>query len=219
MHTVNLRHDAAHGGALHAQGIYMNEGLLKQVLNCTSLPSLPAVAVRVIELTSDKNVKVQELAKTIGHDQGLSTKILRTVNSSFYGVRTRVATIDKAIVMLGLAPVKVLALGFSLVSSVGEDESGFDYVSYWRRGLYTAVAAKLIAEAAEAGSADECFLGGLLQDVGMVALHRTLGRITSRWCRARGTIATWGRRSWKSWTRRTRTSGRCCARSGGCRMN
>jgi two-component system, cell cycle response regulator len=154
----------------------MNEGLLKQVLNCATLPSLPAVAVRVIELTSDKNVKVQELATTIAHDQGLSAKILRTVNSSFYGVRTRVATIDKAIVMLGLAPVKVLALGFSLVSSVGEDDSGFDYVSYWRRGLYTAVAAKLIADAAEAGSADECFLGGLLQDVGMVALHRTLGR-------------------------------------------
>jgi diguanylate cyclase (GGDEF)-like protein len=154
----------------------MNEGLLKEILSCPSLPSLPQVAVKVIELTSDKNVRVPELASTVQCDQGLSAKILKTVNSSFYGVRTRVATIEKAIVMLGLAPVKVLALGFSLVASVGAGSDGFDYVAYWRRGLYSATAAKFIAEAAKAGSADESFLGGLLQDIGMMALFRALGK-------------------------------------------
>lgn len=154
----------------------MKEELLKKVLSCPTLPSLPAVALRVIELTGDPNVKMSELSSTIQNDQGLAAKILKTVNSSFYGLRQPCATINKALVMLGLGPVKTLALGFSLVSSVGKDsDSRFDYVGYWRRGLYTAVAAKAIAEAAKRPWADEVFLAGLLQDLGEMALFRALG--------------------------------------------
>ncbi|MDX2146706.1 MAG: GGDEF domain-containing protein [Planctomycetota bacterium] len=153
----------------------MNSELLSQVLGCKSLPSLPAVAVRVIELTSDKNVRLAELAQTIQHDQGLSAKVLRTVNSSFYGIRTRCSTIDRAIVMLGLSPVKTLALGFSLVSTIAEKaDEHFDLVAYWRRGLYSAVAAKVVAEAAKFPRADEAFLAALLQDVGVMAMYLSI---------------------------------------------
>ena len=151
--------------------------VLEEILSCQNLPSLPAVALRVIELTSDVNVSLTDLAETIQNDQGLATKILKTVNSSFYGLRKRCATIDKAIVMLGLSPVKSLALGFSLVESI-DNPAGtdtFDYVTYWRRGLYSAVSGKLLAEHARLDCGDEVFLGGLLQDLGMIALYRTLG--------------------------------------------
>ena len=155
----------------------MNPELLEDVLSCPSLPSLPAVAAQVIELTSNENVVLDDLAGVIKADQGLSTKILRTVNSSFYGLRQPCTTIEKALVMLGLGPVKTLALGFSLVSAVDTDSKGsFDYEGYWRRGLDTAVAAKCIADAAELDCADEAFLAGLLHDIGMVALYRALDR-------------------------------------------
>ncbi|MCC6227798.1 MAG: GGDEF domain-containing protein [Phycisphaerales bacterium] len=154
----------------------MNRELLEEILSCPSLPSLPAVAVRVIELTGSDDVSMKELAATIENDQALAAKVLRTVNSSFYGLRTRCATISKALVMLGLGPVKTLALGFSLVSTIGEQDSQFDYVSYWRRGLYTAVSSKLFAEAAKKKCSEEAFLGGLLQDVGVMALYRALGK-------------------------------------------
>ncbi|HLO40967.1 MAG TPA: HDOD domain-containing protein [Phycisphaerales bacterium] len=154
----------------------MEVALLEEVLACPSLPSLPAVAVRVIELTADRNVSLKELADTIQNDQGLTAKILRTVNSSYYGLRTRCGSINKALVMLGLGPVKSLALGFSLVASQQIDpRSGFDLVAYWRRGLYTAVAAKSLAEAAQKNFADEAFLAGLLQDVGVMAMFQALG--------------------------------------------
>ncbi len=71
----------------------MNHELLEEILSCPSLPSLPAVAVRVIEMTQNPNVKLDELASVIQNDQGLSAKILRTVNSSFYGLRQRCSTI------------------------------------------------------------------------------------------------------------------------------
>lgn len=154
----------------------MNHELLEEILSCPSLPSLPAVAVRVIEMTQNPNVKLDELASAIQNDQGISAKILRTVNSSFYGLRQRCSTIDRALVLLGLAPVRALVLGFSLVQTIraGKDDP-FDYTAYWRRGMYTAVAARCIAEAAGRKNADEAFLGGLLQDIGVMALYRALG--------------------------------------------
>lgn len=155
----------------------MNTELLDEILACQSLPSLPAIAVQVLELTSDQNVSMDELAQLIQTDQAMAAKILRTVNSSFYALRERCTTIRKALVMLGLSPVKSLVLGFSLVNSIDMDEdSAFDYVAYWRRGLYTAAAAKSVADlAGYTDTADECFLSGLLQDIGMIALLQTLG--------------------------------------------
>lgn len=153
----------------------VNHDLLERVLSCPELPSLPAVALRVIEMTADPHVKLSELAAVIQNDQGLAAKILRTVNSSYYALRQPCSTINKALVMLGLGPVKSLALGFSLVSSVNTNkDANFDYEAYWRRGLYSAVAAKAVADAARKPWADEAFLAGLLQDLGVMALLKSL---------------------------------------------
>ncbi len=154
----------------------MDHDLLEEVLSCPTLPSLPAVALEVIELTRDVNVEMDKLAATIQNDQGLSAKVLKTVNSSYYGLRKKCGTIKQAIVVLGLSTVKSLTLGFSLVSSIDlKDKQGFDHNEYWRRGLFTGVASRSIAKVGCPDYQDEAFLGGLLQDVGMVALFETLG--------------------------------------------
>lgn len=154
----------------------MNPELFEQVLSCKRLPTIPAVALRVVELTRDKNVSMRALAELITNDQGLTAKVLRTVNSSFYGLRQPSSSINQAIVMLGLSAVKSLALGFCVVEAVKDcDSAGFDLVSYWRRSLHTGIAARCIAKEARIGFEEECFLGGLLQDVGMIALYQTLG--------------------------------------------
>lgn len=154
----------------------MNTELLEEILSCPSLPSLPTVAMRVVELTQDPGVSMRELAETIQVDQGLAAKVLRTVNSSFYGLPKRCGSIEKALVMLGLRPVKSLALGFSLVECVGTEEcEGFDYASYWRRGLYAATAARFIAHRVCRSQEEEAFVAGLFEDIGMVAMHRALG--------------------------------------------
>ncbi|GJM20039.1 MAG: hypothetical protein DHS20C14_22520 [Phycisphaeraceae bacterium] len=154
----------------------MDRHVLEEVLACPSLPSLPTVATRIIELTNNPDVSVDELAEAIRWDQALSARILRTVNSSYYGLRERCTTIHKALLLLGMRPVKALALGFSLIDAVDyESEGGLDYRAYWRRAIYTAQAAKAIARAAGGCEPDEAFLVGMLQDVGMIALHHALG--------------------------------------------
>lgn len=154
----------------------MNADILDSILGCPALPSLPAVAARVVELASQEDVSLDELADTIQTDQALAAKVLRTVNSSYYGLRTRVGSIRKAISMLGLGPVKSITLGFSLVSSLADAEvENFDFETYWRRALYSAAASRHFAEAAKIEAADEVFLAALMQDVGMVAMQVGLG--------------------------------------------
>lgn len=154
----------------------MDQTLLERILRSPKLPTLPAIAVRILDLTQDVNVSISALASTIENDQAIAARVLRTVNSSFYGLRRSCSSINQAVVLLGLASVKTLALSFSLVSTLrkrGEDE--FDHVAYWRRSIYSAVAGRIIARQAGLARYEEAFLGGLLQDIGMMAMYQTLG--------------------------------------------
>lgn len=153
----------------------MDQQLLDRILKCERLPSFPAIAARVIEMCGDEQVSVRELGEVLSHDTAISTKILRTTNSSFYGLRHRVTTVERATAMLGINAVKMLALGFSLVPQLkgmgGED---FDPTIIWKRSLYAAVGAHTIAREVKFEHYDEAFIAGLLQDLGVIVLLQSL---------------------------------------------
>jgi len=153
----------------------MDQQLLDRILKCERLPSFPAIAARVIEMCGDENVSVCELGEVLSHDTAMSTKILRTINSSFYGLRHRITTVDRAAAMLGLNTVKMLALGFSLVPQLksmgGED---FDPSIIWKRNLFSAVSAHTIAREVKFPHYEEAFIAGMLQDLGVIVLLQAL---------------------------------------------
>ncbi|NBC11393.1 MAG: HDOD domain-containing protein [Planctomycetes bacterium] len=154
----------------------MNDELLKRVLQCPRLPSLPTIAIEVIELCRQQDINIKQIATTISNDPALSSKILKTVNSSFYGLSQRVSTISHALVILGLNSVKTLALGFSLIDKFkDEGQQHFDLMLLWKRSLYGAVGSRLIAQHAGLLQHEEAFLAGLLKDIGVMAMIQTLG--------------------------------------------
>ena len=119
---------------------------------------------------------MNRVAETLRHDPALSSKILKTANSAFYGQSQTIGTIERALVVIGLSAVKTLVLGFSLVTTLKRSETtGFDHVAYWRRSLYTATAAQVLSQNLRTARREEAFLGGLLQDLGMVAMNQALG--------------------------------------------
>jgi len=153
----------------------MNQELLERVLQSPRLPSLPTIALEVIDLVRQQDVNIKQIANTIQLDPALSSKILKTVNSSFYGQAYQISTISHALVVLGLNSVKTLALGFSLVANLKHsEETGFNHLDFWKRSLYTATAARSLAKQAGMVQQEEAFLGGLLQDLGMLAMSQTL---------------------------------------------
>ena len=154
----------------------MNESILEQIRSCPNLPSLPSVAMQVVDMTAADDVDINKLADLITADPALTTKILKTVNSPFYGLSKNVSTVSQSLVILGLQSVKTLVLGFSLVRNLrSHEDSQFDYQSYWRRSIYAAVAARAIAIEVKLVQREEAFLAALLQDVGMPVLHIAMG--------------------------------------------
>src|SRR5271170_7717042 len=124
----------------------LNAELVNKIRQCPNLPSLPTIAIQVLDLAGKADVDIAEIARIISKDPALSTKILRTVNSSFYGRSQHVSTISHALVILGLQSVKTLVLGFSLVTTLSKDKQrGFNHLNYWRRSIYAVTAARTIA--------------------------------------------------------------------------
>ena len=153
----------------------MDWDVLDRVLRSPRLPSLPAIAVEVTSL-AQQDVNIDQVAETLRHDPALSSKILKIANSAMYGQSQQISTITRAILVLGLSAVKTLALGFSLVTTLKRPEdASFDHVGYWRRSLYTATAARTLSQHLQMARREEPFLGGLLQDLGMVAMSQALG--------------------------------------------
>lgn len=132
--------------------------------------------MQVLELTRDPRVSIQRIADLVQNDPALTTKVLRTVNSSYYGLATPCPSISRAMSLLGLNTVKSIVLGFSLVETtkaVGLD-GRFDLENYWRRAVYGAAAARAVALSVRALDPEEAFVGSLLQDIGMLAAFAAL---------------------------------------------
>jgi diguanylate cyclase (GGDEF)-like protein len=154
----------------------MNEPLIETILSCPSLPSLPASAMKIIELCRREDVAVGELSTTISHDPALTVKILKTVNSSYYGLSHRVTTIRHAVVLLGINTVRTLAMGFTLVEALRDEEGkAFDPTPIWQFSLYSAMVARSVSLQTGNEFFEEAFIGALLQDLGVLAMIQTLG--------------------------------------------
>jgi diguanylate cyclase (GGDEF)-like protein len=152
----------------------MNEQLLQRIQSCPTLPSLPSIAVQVLKLAQSPQVDLAEIAAVISKDPALSGKILKTVNSSFYGRTQAVSTVSHALVILGIQSVKTLVLSFSLVTNLNKSK-GFRHLDYWRRSIYSATAARLLAAKLQIVQQEEAFLAALLHDIGMLVLEVVLG--------------------------------------------
>ncbi|MBX3321452.1 MAG: HDOD domain-containing protein [Phycisphaeraceae bacterium] len=161
---------------------------LERVLSCPSLPSLPAVAMQVLELTRNPDVSLRDIARAVEKDQALVGKILKTVNSSFYGLSQPCGTVDRALNFLGLNTVKSLVLGFSLIDtsrSIGEQPL-FSLDDYWVRSIYAASGARVLAMQLRRADPDESFTAALFQDIGILASVTALGKQYTQVCAETG---------------------------------
>lgn len=136
----------------------------------------------LFDLTSDAStVSMDTLAKSLGQDQGLTTKVLAMANSAFYGLQAKVSTLPRALALLGLREIRhlVLILGVQSICSRRTLPHAFDLPGYWRHQLQVAALAKDLALLHNAAGKpaldpDMLYTAGLLHDLGklLTALHR-----------------------------------------------
>ncbi len=154
-------------------------------IKAIKLPTLPGIAIKIIEVMQRESPNRKEIAEIISCDPSLSAKILQTVNSPYYGLPTKIGEINQAMAFIGLNAVKNLALGFSLIKSFQlKKRVSFDYGQFWKDSLIGAVAAKAIADRVNRHLADDAFFLGLLQNIGSLIMAESFpekyGTVISR---------------------------------------
>lgn len=139
----------------------------------TKIPSMPAVALKAIEIGNDPESGIADIVAVIRNDIGLTAKILMAANSPVYGLRRKVANLNQAASMLGLDACMVLILSFSLAGAVRQKGiETIEHQGFWQRSLSCAVAGKALAGHAGIVNCEKVFLASLLQDVGIIAFDR-----------------------------------------------
>lgn len=139
------------------------------------LPTLPGVAIKILQAMQRETPSIAEIAQAISADAPLSAKVLKAVNSPFYGLSNKITSVHQAMVFLGLNAVKNLALSFSLLSGFAPKRKGaFDYVQFSKDAIVGAVAAKTLTEAVNRQQGENAFFLGLLQDIGMLILAESM---------------------------------------------
>ncbi len=147
------------------------DGLVKDGVK---LPSPPAIAVRILNAVQQEDSSLKDLATIISSDPALTAKLLKIANSGLYSLKYEVASIEKALTVLGVNVLKNIALSFVIAKEMsGPSEKGFDFNYFWRRSVTFAVAAELLSKELEYRS-DDTFVTALLTDIGVLILHLTM---------------------------------------------
>lgn len=143
-------------------------------LNKVKLPTLPAAAVKVLQLVQDPDVDVQTLGKVIELDPALAARLVRLANSSLFGLTREISSVRQALVILGLRTVKLAALSFTLLDSLDPSTKNRAMAHCWRQILTNAMACRLLGPLFQIDP-EEAFLAGLMQDLGMLVCAPSFG--------------------------------------------
>jgi HD-like signal output (HDOD) protein len=134
------------------------------------IATLPEITLKIIDLVEDPKSTAQDLNQVISNDPALCSRILKVVNSSFYGLPGQIGSINRAIVMLGLNAVKNIAIAASLAKLFrgGDLTPEFSARHLWHHANQVAAASKMIADQLKLGLGDEAYLAGLIHDLGIM---------------------------------------------------
>ena len=135
------------------------------------LPPLPAVLIELQKVVQDEKSSAEDVAKVVRNDAGLSTFLLRLVNSAFYSFPARVDTVSRAVTMVGVRPLYLLSMGLlfqDMIRAIPKDS--LVIANFWQHSIATGLAAQEIWKQMGQKEEERLFTGGLLHDIGILAM-------------------------------------------------
>lgn len=146
-------------------------GMMRLVKQLDNLPTLPTVVTEILTALENPKTSAEAVNKIISRDQALTAKILKLVNSAFFGFPREITSVTHAVVVLGFSTVRNVAITASVFSAVpGKGKAAFDREAFWRHSIGVGVIARLVARMCKASDAEDAFVAGLLHDLGKVIL-------------------------------------------------
>lgn len=142
------------------------------------MPALPVTVTKVVEIANNPASSPVDLNKVISLDPVLMGRVLKLINSAYYGIGGKVNSLVRAIIMLGVNTVKNLALSSSVIASLGKKDNfqALDPQAFWRHSLGVGVTAKFIARkrSIESSKLEEYFIAGLLHGIGKIPMNNIM---------------------------------------------
>jgi len=143
----------------------------KLIVLVEKMPAFPKSVQQVVQLTSDINASAKDIVRVIECDPVMTVKILKSINSSFYGLPQKVTSVQRAVVYIGLNTIKNIALGVAAMGILNaNNKANFNTSNFLLHSLTTAAISKMLAEriGLSAIESSDCFVAGLLHDFGKV---------------------------------------------------
>jgi putative nucleotidyltransferase with HDIG domain len=141
------------------------------IMKSCDLPTMPAIAGRVVSMLSEQNTTAEALTKTISVDPALAARVLKIANSSFYACRRSINTLSQAIVVIGFQTLSNVV--FAASTKDVYKRFGLSEKMLHDHAVGTAMATHLVEKAVGLKKSEEVFLAGLLHDIGRVVLNNT----------------------------------------------
>jgi putative nucleotidyltransferase with HDIG domain len=154
----------------------VQERVKKLIEKVQGLPTLPTMLNSINQMILNPRTSAKEVSQIISADPALTSKVLRVVNSSFYGFPNRITTITHAIVILGFNTIKSIVLSSTIfdVFRRGAKAGEFDRTEFWKHSIGCGAAAKVLGRRINYPMLEELFIAGLLHDVGKIVLDQYL---------------------------------------------
>ncbi len=140
------------------------------------LPSLPEIYLRVSQQLEDESASVQQIGDTVQNDPAITTRVLKMVNSAYYGLPNQVGSIAQAVSLLGRERLKHILIG-SVLRGVfsGQDNPAFSMQAFWQHSIKTAIIARELArQVSQIDEPEVMFTAGLLHDIGKLLLIKKI---------------------------------------------
>ncbi|MBU1218603.1 HDOD domain-containing protein [Myxococcota bacterium] len=141
------------------------------------LPGMSGAVQSTLSLLSDQTTNVKTVAQAVEKDQVLAARVLRLVNSPFFGLERQITSIRQAVILLGFNTIRQLVLSFGINRTITElsRKYEFDMEQFWNHSISTAVLGRRIANTIPGSDTESAFASGLLHDIGKLVLYMAFG--------------------------------------------
>jgi putative nucleotidyltransferase with HDIG domain len=148
------------------------EAFLRRLDAIHELPTLSAVAMKLGRLLMDIDISAKDVAEVIQYDQAIVTKMLKMVNSAFFGFSNKVSSVQHALMLLGFNTVRNAIVAIDVINALSTKNGikGFDIADFWQHAIGVAVIGRHLDEETGHHFREDVFTGGIIHDIGKIIM-------------------------------------------------
>ena len=151
------------------------------VASSVKLVTLPGIYMRVKQVVDNPDTTPQDLTRVVSTDPAMTARVLRLVNSAFWGLGGQIESVSRAVSLLGMLHVHDVVLATSVALAFrGIKPARMDVPRFWRLSVFRALAANALARRCDLADLERLFVEGLLADIGHMVLYQRVPELAAR---------------------------------------